>query len=115
DALLLETGLAAIAIAPGRRREQPSWVAVALMRLLVFRLYFESGLSKLASRDPTWRSYTACCYHHATQPLPTRVGWHAHQLPRGVHKVATALVLAIEIGGPFLVLAPRRVRRAGFV
>ena len=125
DALLLETGLAAAIVAPsGRRdrahgpghpRESPPWTAVALMRGLVFRLYFESGLCKLASRDPTWRDCTACSYHYTTQPLPTRLGWSAHQLPPRLQRLSTFAALALELGAPFLAFAPRRVRRAGFV
>ena len=117
DALLLETGLAAVVVAPpgrGRAPEAPPWTAVALMRGLVFRLYVESGLCKLASGDPTWRNGTACVHHYSTQPLPTRLGWYAHQLPRRVHQLSSFGVLAVELGVPFLGFAPRRVRRAAF-
>jgi hypothetical protein len=115
DALLLESGLAAVVVAPSRRHERPGWPAVALMRMLALRLHFESGVSKLASHDPTWRSWTASTYHHESQPLPTRVGWYAHQMPRGFHRAATAAVLAIELGAPLLAFAPRRLRRSAFV
>jgi lipase maturation factor 1 len=114
DALLLESGLAAAAVA-GPAGELPPWPAVALMRTLALRLHFESGLVKLESRDPAWRSCTACQYHHETQPLPTRLGWHGHQLPRWFQRVATALVLGIELGVPVLAFAPRRIRRGAFV
>ncbi|MDX2093046.1 MAG: lipase maturation factor family protein [Kofleriaceae bacterium] len=119
DALLLENGLHAMVIAPRSRRsartaERPPWAATQLMRWLAFRLQFESGYSKLASGDRTWRRGTACCYHFETQPLPTRLGWHAHQLPRWVQRLATLGTLAVELGAPFLAFMPRRVRRAGF-
>jgi hypothetical protein len=84
------------------------------MRGLVFRLYFESGLCKIASGDPTWRDGTACSYHFATQPLPTRLGWYAHNLPRRFQRLSTYVVLALELGAPFLTFAPRRLRRASF-
>ena len=120
DALLLETGLAATLIAPPglrmrRALEAPPWTAIALMRGLVFRLYFESGLCKLASGDPAWRTFTACRYHYGTQPLPTRLGWYAHQLPRSIHRVSTFAALALELVAPFFAWAPRRPRRAAFV
>jgi hypothetical protein len=114
DSLLLETGLAATIVAPPRRRENPSWTAVALMRWLVFRLYFGSGLCKLQSHDPTWRSCTACSYHYTTQPLPTPLGWYAHQLPPRAQRFSTFMTLALELGAPFLTFAPRRLRRAAF-
>ena len=42
---------------------------------------FESGVVKLASGDPTWKNLIALNYHYQTQPLPTWIGWYAHQLP----------------------------------
>jgi hypothetical protein len=111
DALLLETGLHAALVA---RTGQPRWLASVLLRWLVFRLHFQSGFVKLQSQDATWRRFTACAYHYETQPLPTRLGWYAHHLPRPVHRASTAAALAIELGAPFLVLAPPRGRKLGF-
>jgi hypothetical protein len=119
DVLLLETGLHAALVAPPGLRprlaaEQPPWPAVLLLRALLFRLHFGSGMAKLQSHDPTWRSCTACMYHYETQPLPTPIGWYAHQLPRNVQRLSTLLTLIIECGVPFLVFAPRRPRRLAF-
>ena len=119
DVLLLEAGLLAIIVAPSGvapaiRATPPSSMAVALMRWLVFRLYFESGLVKVRSGDATWRNLSACCHHYATQPLPNRVGWYAHHLPRRVQRLSTATVLGLECVMPFLVLGPRRARRVAF-
>lgn len=114
DALLLENGLHAILIAPSRRGERPSRTGAVLMRWLAFRLQFESGHCKLASGDPTWRSGHACCVHFETQPLPTRLGWHVHQLSPRMKKLGTYATLAIELGAPWLAWAPRRFRRVAF-
>ena len=54
---------------------------VWLLRWLLFRLMFESGCVKLLSSDPSWWNLTALRVHYETQPLPTWIGWHAHQLP----------------------------------
>ncbi len=120
DSLLLEAGLDAIIIAPPGiglrpRADDTPAAARALMRWLLFRLHFESGLCKLQSHDPTWRGCTACVYHYQTQPLPTAIGWHAHQLPRRLQRLSTLATLAIECGAPFLAFFPRRARRLGFV
>jgi hypothetical protein len=104
DVLLLEAGLQATL---------PRWRRL-LMRALAVRLQLESELSKLASRDPTWRDLSACCYHQATQPLPTPAGWYAHHLPRRVQQLATALTLLVESALPPLALGPRRLRQAAF-
>lgn len=114
DALLLETGLLAVIVAPGRRRELPPWIATAALRWLAFRLHFESGHCKLASGDQTWRSGEACCVHFETQPLPTPWGWHVHQLPPRVKRGATYAALAFELAVPWLAFAPRKARRAAF-
>jgi lipase maturation factor 1 len=105
DALLLESGLDAVV--GGRYRR-------GLMRLLAFRLQFESGLAKVASRDPTWRNLTACAFHQETQPLPTPVGWYAHHLPRWIQRAASALTLVVECGVPMLAFGPRRARELAF-
>jgi hypothetical protein len=106
DALLLETGFLAIFL--GRTP-----VVVWLFRWLVFRLYFLSGAVKLLSGDPTWRNLTALNYHFHTQPLPVRLAWYADKLPEPVLHALTFLTLAIELGAPFLIFAPRRIRMFG--
>jgi hypothetical protein len=121
DALLLETGFLAIFFAPAtllpglRRQAPPSRAVLWLLRVLLFRLMFFSGVVKLASGDPTWRSLTALAYHYQTQPLPTPAAWYAHQLPLAAHRFSTAVMLAIEIAVPFLVFASRRLRIAAVV
>ncbi len=116
DSLLLETGFLAIFFAPwswrsrlGRDRP-PSRVVLWLLRWLLFRLMFESGAVKLLSDDPAWRHLMALTVHFETQPLPTWIGWYAHQLPVWAQQVSCASVFAIELGAPFLIFAPRRPR-----
>jgi hypothetical protein len=117
DALLLESGAHAVLVAPPGMRprfdREPSRAAVLMMRWLLFRLSFGSGWSKLRSGDPTWRDGTACVYHYETQPLPTRLGWYANQLPLAVQKASTAFAVASELGGSLLAFAPRRLRYVG--
>jgi len=121
DALLLETGLLAIALAPLTWRERwparasPPRLAVWLMLWLLFRLMLGSGLVKLASGDPTWRSLTALTYHYETQPIPTPFAWYAHQMPVWFQMASTLATFAIELVAPFFIVGPRRLRRVGFV
>ena len=116
DTLLLETGFLSIFLAPLTRFERwrnpvdPPRLAVWLMLWLVFRLTVASGVVKLTSGDPTWLNLTALAVHFETQPIPTPLAWYAHQLPLWFLKGSTLLVLAIEIGVPFLIVAPRRLR-----
>ena len=119
DALLLEAGFLAIFFAPMRllpglsRDAPPSRVVLWLLRLLLFRLMFGSGVVKLASHDPSWRNLTALSFHYETQPLPTPIAWYMYQLPLAFHKVSTALVFVVELVAPFLIFAPRRLRFVG--
>src|SRR6202035_3490283 len=104
DLLLLEAGflalLLSIATKPG----------VWLLRWLLFRFMFLSGAVKLLSGDPTWANLSALSYYFQTQPLPTPLAWYAHHLPQGVLTASTAATFGIELGLPFLIFCPRRLR-----
>ena len=119
DILLLEAGFLAIFLAPGQiwprsaRETPPSRLVLLLLRLLLFRLMFSSGVVKLASGDPTWHNLTALSYHYETQPLPTPLAWYMYQLPLWFHTVSTGFVFVAELAAPFLIFAPRRARFAG--
>jgi hypothetical protein len=119
DSLLLETGFLAILLAPwglrlSRARDDPWWFPVWLVRWLVFRLMFLSGVVKLASRDPTWRDWTALNYHYQTQPLPVWTSWYIHQLPAWFDWLSVGFMFYAELVAPFLVFGPRPVRLVGF-
>ncbi len=122
DILLLEAGFLAIFFAPwrvlnphwrGSGNSNPSLGLLWLLRWLLFRLVFLSGAVKLLSHDPTWRNLTALNYHYWTQPLPTPVAWYAAQLPGWFQKLSVVGVFVIELGAPFLMFLPRRVRFLG--
>ena len=79
DALLLETGLLAIFFAPRQllpslaREAPPSRTALWLLRWLLFRLMFASGVVKLATGDKTWHSLTALTFHYEWLMPPTGI------------------------------------------
>ncbi|MDQ6693864.1 MAG: lipase maturation factor family protein [Chloroflexota bacterium] len=119
DALLLEAGLLAIFFAPMQlwwgvpQEVRPSRTVLWLLRLLLFRLMFFSGVVKLASGDPTWHDLTALTYHYWTQPLPNPIAWYMNQIPLPFQEFSTLATLVIEMGAPFLIFGPRRVRLLG--
>jgi len=120
DSLLIETTLLAVFLVPWGRWScrhclDPPRVARWLLSWLLVRLIFLSGASKLLSGDETWRGLTALSFHFQTQPLPTWISWYAQQLPEAAKELACLLVLAIEIGGPLLLLFPRNFRHFGAV
>ncbi len=106
DGLLLEAGFLAIFL--GAR----SSIIIWLFRLLLFKLRFMSGLSKLTSGDPQWSSLSALNTYFEVQPLPNPLSWYVHQLPEIVLRAGTAATLVIEILVPFMMFMPRRWRFA---
>lgn len=112
DALLLETGLVALFVAPWGRRATaaPSRAALLLPRLLLAKLMLQSGVVKLVSGDAAWRDLTALAYHYWSQPIPVPLAWTAHHLPLWFSKASCALMFAVELAAPLLLFAPRRPR-----
>ncbi len=117
DRLLLETGLLAVLYAPSGRRVtmgaggEPGAAARWLVWGLAFKLTFLSGATKLLSGDAAWRGLTALEHHYQTQPLPTWVGWYAHNAPDWFGVLSVAIMFVIEVGVPFVIFAPVRFRR----
>ena len=118
DLLLLETGFLAIFFAPLQWWERPSRQArppalvLWLLRWLMFRLMFESGWVKLISGDTSWWNLTALRVHYETQPLPTWIGWYAHQLPPRVQAASVFFMFLIELVVPAFIFSGRRLRLA---
>src|ERR1700733_11403762 len=104
DTYLLEGGFLALLLSFAT---VPS---IWLLRWLLFRFMFMSGVVKLLSGDPNWRNLSALSYHFLTQPLPTPLAWYAAQLPARVLQFATGAMFFIELVLPFLIFCPRRLR-----
>ena len=130
DILLLETGFLAIFFAPWRLWPKgnpgstipataPSAVAMFLLKFLLFKLMFMSGVVKLTSGDTVWgwidhsfhwSALTALDYHYWSQPLPTIFAWFADKHPEWFKKFSVGFCLVVEIIVPFFIWAPRRPR-----
>lgn len=106
DNLLLECGLLA-ALLPRHRRAP--W-AHFLLRVLLFKLYFESGLAKWQSPLHDWHDGSAMTYYYETAPLPARLAWYAHHLPAWWHAFEGWFTLFFELPLALLVFGPRRPR-----
>src|SRR5208282_2813749 len=104
DTFLLEAGFLALLLSftttPG----------IWLLRWLLFRFMFMSGVVKLLSGDPNWWNLTALSYHFLTQPLPTPLAWYVAHLPPVALKIATGSTFLVELFLPFLIFCPRRLR-----
>jgi hypothetical protein len=95
---------------PLRQQSPPARASIWLLRFMVFRIMFVSGLVKLLSGDPTWRDLTALKYHYETQPIPTPLAWYAHQLPDWVQRMSVLGMYACELIAPLCIFAVRPLR-----
>ncbi|HYU30792.1 MAG TPA: lipase maturation factor family protein [Thermoanaerobaculia bacterium] len=120
DGMLLEAAFLSLFFAPRGLRpglganHPPSRASLFLLRWEWFRIYFESGLVKLMSGDEQWRHLTAMDHYYETGPLPTWIGWYAHQLPHGFHAATALLTLVVELVLVWLAWLPRPFRLACF-
>jgi hypothetical protein len=114
--MLLEAGFISLFFAPPGlrpglgRSNPPSRLSRFLLQWEWFRIYFESGIAKIASGDLAWRHLTAMDDYYQNGPLPTWLGWYVQQLPHWFHAFAVVLTLAIELVLVWMLFLPRRFR-----
>jgi hypothetical protein len=108
DNMLVECGVLA-AFLPAQRRAPLAHLA---FRLLLFKLYFESGIAKAQSPIGDWLDGSAMTYYYETAPLPTALAWYAHHMPTWWHHLESWGALVLELLVPLLFFAGRRARLA---
>ncbi len=106
DNLLLECGFLGIFL-PRQRRAL--WIHL-LFRVVLFKLYFESGISKWQSPLGDWLDGSAMTFYYETAPIPTWLAWYAHHLPDWWHHLESRMTLVCELVVPWLVFGPRAAR-----
>jgi hypothetical protein len=116
DGMLLEAGFISLFLAPpglrpGLARAHPPIRAGVLLLLWEwFRIYFESGIAKIASGDPQWRHFTAMDEYYQNGPLPTWIGWYVQHFPHWFHAATAFATLALELVLVWMLFLPRRWR-----
>jgi len=120
DGMLLEAGFLSLFLAPpgifpgwGARRPAAR-AAIFLLLWEWFRIYFESGVVKLESGDPTWRNLTAMYEYYQNGPLPTWIGWYLQHLPHWFQRGTAGATLLMELVLVWMAFLPRRWRIACF-
>jgi hypothetical protein len=93
-------------------RRPPPGAVIWLLRWLAMRIMWGAGLIKLRG-DSCWRDLTCLDFHFETQPVPSPLTPYFHALPHWAHAVGVAFNHLVELGAPFLVLGPRRLRHLG--
>jgi hypothetical protein len=116
DGMLLEAGFISFFFAPPGfwpglgRSNPPSRASLFLLQWEWFRIYFESGVAKIRSGDPTWRNFTAMDNYYQNGPLPTWIGWYVQHFPHWFHAASVAMTLGIELLLVWMLFLPRRFR-----
>src|SRR3954468_7314180 len=119
--MLLEAGFLSIFFAPRGIRprlgadDPPSRFSLFMLRWEWFRIYFESGIVKLASGDPHWRNLTAMDEYYQNGPLPTWLGWHVQHWPHWYHAGTVIVTLVVELLLVWMVWLPRPLRVVCFL
>jgi hypothetical protein len=120
DGMLLEAGFISLFFAPRGWQpglgddHPPSRASLFLLRWEWFRIYFESGIVKMASHDPQWRNLTALDHYYENGPLPDWIGWYAQQFPHRLQASFALATLVIELGLVWMFFLPRRFRLVCF-
>jgi len=116
DGMLLEAGFIALFFAPPGFRpgvgltHAPCRASLFLLQWEWFRIYFESGVAKIAGGDPEWRNFTAMDEYYQNGPLPTWIGWYVQHLPHWFHASTVFATLVLELGLVWMLFLPRRWR-----
>jgi hypothetical protein len=116
DGMLLEAGFISLFLAPPGFRPRlasqspPMRASIFLLLWEWFRIYFESGVAKIASGDPQWRHFTAMDEYYQNGPLPTWIGWYVEHLPHWFHAATAFGTLALELALVWMIFFPRRGR-----
>jgi hypothetical protein len=120
DGMLLEAGFISFFFAPAGVRpglgghDPPSRISLFMLRWEWFRIYFESGLVKILSGDPTWRNLTAMDEYYQNGPLPAWPGWYVQHFPHWYHAGTVILTFFVELLLVWALFLPRRIRIASF-
>lgn len=88
------------------------WIS---LNLLLFRFFFQAGVSKIISHDINWRNLSAIWYHYQSQPIPNTQSWYVHKLPLWLHKATTAGMFVIELILPFFIFGNQEMRLIAFI
>ena len=120
DGMLLEAGFISFFFAPRGIRpglgagDPPSRISLFMLRWEWFRIYFESGLVKILSGDPTWRNLTAMDEYYQNGPLPAWPGWYIQHLPHWYHAFTVIFTFFVELILVWALFSPRRMRIGSF-
>jgi hypothetical protein len=107
DNLLLECGFFAMFLPADR----PAPAVHLLFRLILFKLYWQSGVAKWQSHLRDWQDGSAMTFYYETAPIPAGLAYYAHRAPVWWHHFESWATLFFELALPFAIFSPRRMRQ----
>ncbi|MGD8858767.1 MAG: lipase maturation factor family protein [Myxococcales bacterium] len=94
--------------------DRPAPRAHFAFRLLLFKLYLESGIAKWQSHLGDWQDGSAMTFYYETAPIPARLAHFMHNLPDAYHRLESWATLVLELLVPLLIFGPRPARLLAF-
>lgn len=112
DILLVETGFMTFLLSI---QSPAPYALIFMFWVFLFRFMFSSGIVKILSRCPSWKTFTAMDVHYESQPLPNTIAYYMHQLPRWFGKFSQGACYFIELVVPFFIFTPMPLRFSAFL
>jgi hypothetical protein len=111
DNIILECGVLAVLL-PTKRK---AWWVHWLFRIVLFKVYWQSGIAKSQSHLGDWDDGSAMLLYYETSPIPTWLGWYAHNLPDWWHHFETHASMVLELFIAQFIFGPRFFKLIAFV
>ena len=111
DNMILECGILAVFLPTNRK----AWWIHWLFRIVLFKLYWESGIAKSQSHLGDWDDGSAMLFYYETAPIPTWLAWYAHNLPDWWHNFETHASMVLELLVAQFILGPRFLKLIAFL
>lgn len=123
DDMLLECGLLTLFAVPWslvdpvirKKTTHDHPQALFLLRWMLFRVMFCSGMVKLLGGCSLWLDFSALGFYWETQLLPNQLAWYLFALPKWFQTIGVFVTFVMELIFPFLIFAPRRLRIAAAI
>jgi hypothetical protein len=80
-------------------------VALIALRFFAFRKMLGCGICKWYGSN-MWQELSSMTVHYYTQPLPNRLSYYAHHLPKTIHEWSVLATFLVEIIMPYFIFLP---------
>lgn len=110
--LLLETGFMTFLFSI---QSPAPYAMVFLFWIFLFHFIFSTGIVKILSCCPYWKTFTAMDHYYETQFTPNTITYYMHKQPRSFGKFSVGMCFFIELIVPFFIFTPMPIRFVAFL